>query len=74
MDVDRTAAEDSAGNGGWARTAVIVVRVALLVFLLWTLISANFPDQTPVAEDAAPSNIDSRTAVAPCSDVPSDLG
>lgn len=72
--MDRATDIDKAEHGGWTRAAVIVVRVALLVFLVWTLISANFPAQTPVAEDATPSKRDSRTAVAPGSDTPAGLG
>lgn len=72
--MDRTTAENGAANGRWTRAAVIIVRVALLVFLLWALISANFPGQTPVAEDAVPSHKESQAVVAPCSDSPNHLG
>lgn len=72
--MDRATDIDKTEYGGWPRAAVIAIRVALLVFLVWALISANFPAQTPVAEDATPSKRDSRTAVAPSSDTQANLG
>lgn len=72
--MDRATDIDKTEHGGWTRAAVIVVRVALLVFLVWALFSANFPAQTPVAEDTTSSKRDSRTAVAPSSDTPAELG
>ena len=58
----------------WTRAAVMIVRVVLLVFLLWALISTNFPGETPVAEDGAAPPQDSRTAVDPCPDRFAALG
>jgi hypothetical protein len=48
------------------RAAMIVVRLALLVFLIWALVSAKFPDETPVAEDGAAPTQNTHTVVEPC--------
>lgn len=72
--MDRTTDFDRARHGGWTRASVFVIRAALLVFLLWALISANIPTQTPVAEDSAPSESNNRTVVAPESSSPPGLG
>jgi hypothetical protein len=50
---------------------VIVVRVALLVFLLWTLYSSHFSDRTPVAVDPPHTPAESHSSAVPCSDAPS---
>lgn len=51
----------------WSRATMIIVRVALLVFLVWALISARFPENTPVAEDAASPDQSSLSVSEPCS-------
>jgi hypothetical protein len=53
---------------------VIVVRVALLLFLVWALVSARTLENTPVAEDAGPSSQDNRRAVEPQTAPPDHLG
>jgi hypothetical protein len=58
----------------WTRAAVIVVRIALLVFLVWALVSARFPEHTPVADDATSSSQDNRSAGGPCDSTQSELG
>lgn len=50
----------------WSRFAMTVVRVALLVFLIWTLFSARFASETPVAEDAPSAPQSSRAVDTPC--------
>lgn len=56
---------DNPHPGWWSRAAMIVVRLALLVFLIWTLFSARFASETPVAEDAPSAPQNSRTITAP---------
>jgi len=51
---------------GWSRFAMTVVRVALLVFLIWTLFSARFATETPIAEDVPLTPQNSRTLDTPC--------
>ena len=58
----------------WSRATMIVVRVALLVFLVWALVSARFPDNTPVAEDSVPPGQNSHAVSEPCSAPPNQLG
>lgn len=58
----------------WTRAAMIVVRLALLVFLLWALVSARFPENTPVAEDSPAPSQTSHTAAEPCSSSAQQLG
>ncbi len=58
----------------WSRATMIVVRVALLVFLMWALVSARFPDNTPVAEDSVPPGQNSHAVSEPCSAPPNQLG
>ncbi len=52
--------------GWWSRTAMTLVRLALLVFLIWTLFSARFARETPIAGDVPSPNRDSRTIAEPC--------
>jgi hypothetical protein len=52
--------------GWWTRVAMAAVRVALLAFLIWTLFSARFASETPVAEDVPSTPQNSRTTTAPC--------
>lgn len=58
----------------WSRMTMMVVRVALLVFLVWALVSARFPENTPVAEDNPAPSQNSRTVSEPCSAPPNQLG
>lgn len=58
----------------WTRAAMIVVRLALLVFLVWALASARFPAETPIAEDIPSPNINSRTVAEPCATLVQQLG
>ena len=58
----------------WSRATMIVVRAALLVFLVWALVSARFPDNTPVAEDNPSPSQNSRTVTEPCPAQPSQFG
>jgi hypothetical protein len=53
---------------------MVVVRLALLVFLVWALVSAKFPANTPVAEDTPAPSQNSRTIADPCSALPQQLG
>jgi hypothetical protein len=69
--VNRPETADPGGHGGWTRAMVIVVRVALLVFLLWTLYSSHFSERTPVAGDPPPTPAESHSSAVPCSDAPS---
>ena len=57
----------------WSRGAMIVVRLALLVFLVWALVSARFPDNTSVAEDSAAPSQNSQSVSEPCSTRPNQL-
>ena len=41
--VDPTASAAPIEDRGWTRAVVIIFRVALLVFLLWALLSPRFP-------------------------------
>lgn len=69
-------AEDSATteSAKWTRAAIIVVRLALLVFLVWVLITAKIPANTPVAEDSPSPTQNSRTVAEPCSPPPHRIG
>lgn len=58
----------------WSRATMIIVRVALLVFLVWALVSARFPENTPMAEDAASPNQNSHSVAEPCSTPEEHLG
>ena len=58
----------------WSRATMIVVRLALLVFLVWALVSARFPDNSPVAEDSASPGQNSHSVSEPCSTPPNQLG
>jgi len=53
---------------------MIVVRLALLVFLVWALFSARFPTNTPVAEDSSAPRQNSSTIAEPCTTPPQQLG
>jgi hypothetical protein len=53
--VEHNSEHPSAVRSHWARAAVIVIRAALIVFLLWILASAKLPVDSPVAEDASPA-------------------
>lgn len=64
----------TAGNARWTRAVMVVVRLALLVFLVWALVSAKFPANTPVAEDTPSPSQNSRTIADPCSALPQQLG
>ena len=68
--MDQTATADPSGNAGWTRAVMIVARVVLLVFLLWTLFSSGFPDRTPVAGDTPAAPAESHSSAVPCSDAP----
>jgi hypothetical protein len=61
--VEHNSKHPSAAHPGWARAVVIVIRAALIVFLLWILVSAKLPSISPVAEDASPSVGDQQSAV-----------
>ena len=63
-----------ADRGNWSRAAMIVVRLALLVFLVWALFSARFPTNTPVAEDSSIPSQNSHTISEPCTTNPQQLG
>jgi hypothetical protein len=63
-----------ADKNTWNRATMIVVRVALLVFLVWALVSARFPENTPVAEDSPAPSQNSHTISEPCSAPPNQLG
>jgi len=63
-----------ADKATWSRAAMIVVRLALLVFLVWALVSTRFPENTPVAEDSPASSQHSRTVAEPCAAAPHQLG
>ena len=60
--------------GWWRRTAVIVMRLAFVLFLLWALLSGKISTPTPVAGDNPTSNPDSRSATEPCSSSEDRLG
>ncbi len=64
----------TAGNARWTRAVMVVFRLALLVFLVWALVSARFPENTPVAEDSPAPSQNSRTIADPCSAQPHELG
>lgn len=64
----------TAGSARWTRAVMVVVRLALLVFLVWALVSAKFHANTPVAEDTPAPSQDSRTIADPCSALPQQLG
>lgn len=68
--MNRTATTGPSEHGGWTRAVIIVVRVALLVFLLWALFSSRFPGRTPVAGDTPPAPAESQSSAAPRSDAP----
>ena len=68
--MDRTATARPSGNAGWTRAVMIVIRVALLVFLLWTLASSRFPGRTPVAGDTPAAPAESHSSAVPSSDAP----
>jgi hypothetical protein len=72
--VDLTATDELSGSGGWTRAVMIVARLALLVFLLWTLVSSRFPDRNPVAGDAPPKPVESHTSVTPHSEAQPHAG
>jgi len=57
----------------WTRAMMIVVRLALLVFLVWALFSARFPSNTPIAEDSSTPSQNSRTVAEPSSTHPQQL-
>jgi hypothetical protein len=52
--------------GRWQRAVVIIVRVALVVFLLWALLSGKISTPTPVAGDPPTANPDDRSATESC--------
>ena len=54
-------------TGRWTRAAVILLRLALLVFLVWALVSARLARETPVAGDPSPPAQEGRSMVEPCS-------
>jgi hypothetical protein len=58
----------------WSRATMIVVRLALLVFLVWALVSARFPENSPVAEDSAAPGQNSHSVSEPCPAPPNQLG
>ena len=58
----------------WSRATMIVVRLALLVFLVWALVSARFPENTPVAEDSSAPSQNSQSVTDPCPTPPNQLG
>jgi len=57
---------DMHGPERWSRFAMTIVRVALLVFLIWTLFSAKFASETPIAEDVPSTPQSSRAVDTPC--------
>jgi hypothetical protein len=54
------------GPGRWQRVVMTVVRVALVVFLLWALLSGKLSTPTPVAGDPPAADPDSRSATEGC--------
>jgi len=58
----------------WSRATMIVVRLALLVFLVWALVSARFPENSSVAEDAAVPSQNSHSVSDSCSAPPNQFG
>ncbi len=64
----------TAENAKWTRAAMIVVRLTLLVFLVWALVSAKVPANTPVAEDSPSPTQNSRTVAEPRSTPPHQIG
>ena len=62
-----------ANNVKWTRAMMVIVRLALLVFLIWALFSARFPSNTPIAEDSSTPSQNSCTVAAPSSAQPHQL-
>lgn len=58
----------------WTRAAMIVARLALLVFLVWVLVSAKIPANNPVAEDSPTPAKNSRTVAEPRSAPAQQIG
>ena len=65
---------ESGGASGWTRVAMIIVRLALLVFLIWALFTARLPMNTPVAEDSPNPAHNSGNATELSADDPQYLG
>ncbi len=63
-----------ANNGIWSRATMIVLRLALLVFLVWALVSARYPGQPSVAEDSGVPGQNNESVTEPCSTSPNQLG
>ena len=51
----------------WTRAGLTLLRLTLVVFLVWALFSGRFPDDTPVAEDAAATGSNGQTTTEPAS-------
>lgn len=58
----------------WSRAMIIIVRGALLIFLVWALVSTRIPENTPVADDSAAPSQNSQSASEPCSAPPNQFG
>lgn len=58
----------------WSRATMFLVRLALLVFLVWALVSTRLPDNSPVAEDAASPGQTNHSASEPGTEPPNQLG
>ncbi len=58
----------------WSRATMFVVRLALLVFLVWALVSTRLPDHSPVAEDSAAPGQNNHSAAEPCTAPPNQFG
>jgi hypothetical protein len=58
----------------WSRATMFVVRLALLVFLVWALVSTRFPDHSSVAEDSAATGQKNHSTSEPCTAPPSQFG
>jgi hypothetical protein len=62
---------DRAETPWWSRAALIVLRLALGLFLLWALVSARFTADTTVATDAPGASSATRK---PSAGIPADPG
>ena len=58
----------------WTRAVLIAVRLVLVVFLLWALVSTRLPADTPVAEDAVTPTEISQSSDDPCTTDSQHLG